>query len=65
MTREKRDRYLQLMEECLASPYRRCREYGKYLRRYFDPAVERVDGMPYQRRIESSEPMSYNVYFNG
>lgn len=65
MTREKRDRYLQLMEEYLASPYRRCHEYGVYLRRYFDPAVERVDGMPYQRRIESSEPMSYSVYFNG
>ena len=64
MTREKRDRYMRLMEESLASPYRRDREYGHYLERYFDPAADRVDGMEYQRRIEDSEPMPYNVYFS-
>lgn len=64
MTTEQRDRYMQSMEEYLCSPYRRVREYGRYLERYFDPAVDRVDGLSYQERIEHSKPMSYNVYFS-
>lgn len=63
MTCEERDRYMALMDEYLNSPYRRNREYGRYLRRYFDPAEARVDGMPYQARIENSKPMPYTVYF--
>lgn len=64
MTREQHDRYLLSMEEYLSSPYRRVREYGRYLERYFDPSVDRVDGLAYQERIEHSKPMSYNAYFS-
>lgn len=64
MTTEQRDRYMQSMGEYLCSSYRRVREYGRYLERYFDPAVDRVDGLSYQDRIERSKPMSYSVYFS-
>ncbi len=64
MTREQRDRYFTLMENFSKSQYRREREYAKYLERYFNPAVDRVDGLTYQDRIEHSKPMSFNAYFS-
>lgn len=43
---------------------RRVREYVDYLKRWFNPEVERCDGASYDCRIKYQEPMSYNVYFN-
>ena len=64
MTREQRDRFMRIMEESIESPYRRVREYGRYLERYFNPAVDKVDGLSYQQRIENSQPMPYHIYYS-
>lgn len=62
MTDGRNEWYKSMINVFLASDTRKQREYGDYLRKYFDESISSFDGKNYQTRL-NTEPMPFNVYF--
>lgn len=61
---EKLERYKARIPTYLNSKYRREREYGSYLKKWFSEEV--CDGGTYAEKVARKQsPMSYNIYFMG
>lgn len=60
---EKLDWYYGRIQILINSKYRRDREYGNYLLKWFSEEV--CDGGTYAEKVARKQtPMSYNVYFS-